>query len=72
MMRIKLNTKIEVVTVLGDTLIGTYKGIDFKGILLKNATVTYKDIDGTSELNMVGAHVDFNKIKDIFELRQQN
>lgn len=71
-MRIKLNTKIEVVTNLGDTLIGTYKGIDAKGILLKNAIVTYKDIDGTSELNMAGAHVDFNKIKDIFELRQQN
>lgn len=69
-MKIKLNTKIEVVTKLGDIVTGTYKGIDFKGILLKNAIVTYKDIDGTSELNMTGAHVDFNKIEDIFELRQ--
>ena len=69
-MKIKLNTKIEVVTVYGDILTGTYKGIDFKGILLKNAIVTYKDVDGTSKLNMMKAHVDFNKIEDIFEVRK--
>lgn len=69
-MRIKLNTKIKVLVQNGDTLTGVYNGIDFSGILLKNAIVSYKDVDGTSELNMTGAHVDFNKIEDIFELRQ--
>lgn len=43
-MKIKLNTKIEVVTVNGDILTGTYKGIDFKGILLKMQLLPIKTL----------------------------
>lgn len=67
-MKIEINTKIKVKVLNGDVLTGIYNGIDSNGILLKNAIVTYKDVDGTSKLNMIEAHIDFNKIKDLFEV----
>ena len=36
-MKIKMNSKVRVITSVGDELVGTYRGIDSRGIILKNA-----------------------------------
>lgn len=65
-MRIKMNSKVRIITSVGDELIGTYRGIDSRGIILKNAKIIIQDgFFSKNETNTIDAHVDFYRIEAI-------
>lgn len=68
-MRIKLNTMVKVITINGDELIGTYKGIGITGIILKDVKIISKDNDN-KELNMLEGYIEFNKINEVIPQKE--
>ena len=67
-MRIKLNTMVKVITVNGDELIGTYKGIGITGINLKDVKLISKN--NNKELNMLEGYIEFNKINEVIPQKE--
>ena len=64
-MKIKMNSKVRVITIVGDELIGKYRGIDSKGVLLKDAKVIIENEFNKNEINILDAHIDFYRIEAI-------
>lgn len=63
MNNIKMNSMIKISVIDGDVIIGKYRGIDYNGVLIKNANIN-------DNLKLNEAHVNFRVIKVIDVIKE--